>query len=371
MIRTGITGINGFIGSNLRRYLAYFGEGIEIVEFSRDWFDQPDRMDAFLASCDVVVHLAAVNRHPDPGFVEHRNLEISERLLEALERTGHTPDLIFASSTQEDRDTPYARAKRRSRKILAEWARQKGAGFTGLIIPNVFGPLGEPYRHSVVTTFCHQLHTGENPEIIVDAEVSFISVMEVVRVLHAAILSPFRDDEYRLPVMQTIQVSGLLDRLREYHEAYIGRFEIPALHSAFDLELFNTYRSFLPPSAYPFFLKVYSDARGSLAEVVRAGGQGQVFYSVTLPGITRGNHFHLRKVERFCVLKGRAEIRLRRIDSDEVTCIEVSGERPSVVDMPVWYTHSITNTGNEELLTLFWSSEFYDPEDADTWQLKV
>ncbi|MBE0640794.1 MAG: NAD-dependent epimerase/dehydratase family protein, partial [Bacteroidales bacterium] len=179
MIRAGITGMNGFIGSNLRRYLMYFEPKVQVVEFSREWFDQPVKMDEFVRSCDVIVHLAAVNRHPDPAYVEHRNLELSERLLEALQRTGGTPDLIFTSSTQEDRDTPYARAKRHARKSLAEWAERTGAAYTGLIIPNVFGPFGEPYHHSVVTTFCHQLHTGEKPEILVDAEVSFISMMEV------------------------------------------------------------------------------------------------------------------------------------------------------------------------------------------------
>ncbi|MBE0642065.1 MAG: hypothetical protein IH599_08520 [Bacteroidales bacterium] len=166
-------------------------------------------------------------------------------------------------------------------------------------------------------------------------------------------------------------MSKLLVMLKKFHEGYVSRYEIPDLHSPFQVDLFNTYRSFIHPSGFPFLLRLHIDGRGSLAEVIRAGSKGQVFYSVTYPGITRGNHFHLRKVERFCVLKGQAEIRMRRIDSTEIISLEVSGDKPSVVDMPVWYTHSITNTGEEELLTLFWSSEFYDPDDADTWHLMV
>ncbi|HRZ77991.1 MAG TPA: NAD-dependent epimerase/dehydratase family protein, partial [Bacteroidales bacterium] len=298
---------------------------------------------------------------------EARNRDVSARLLESLHRTQARPAIVFTSSVQEEKDTPYARAKRWARLVLADWAMQHGTRCCGLIIPNVFGPFGEPYYHSVVTTFCHQLHTGEEPHILLDAEVAFIPMLDVIRELHALILHPVHDPERRIPAIRTLRVSTLLEMLRGFHESYSGRYEIPSLPTPFELALFNTYRSFIPLPSYPLPLQVHRDLRGSLAEVVRSGRGGQVFFSITRPGITRGNHFHLRKVERFCVLKGEALIRLRRIDQEEVVAIHVNGDQPSVVDMPVWYTHSITNTGDTDLLTLFWSSEFYDPEDADTW----
>ena len=150
------------------------------------------------------------------------------------------------------------------------------------------------------------------------------------------------------------------------HERYTGGV-IPKLDEAIDIQLFNTLRSMIPHEQRPVDLTLHTDERGSLFEAVKADGGGQAFLSSTKPGITRGNHFHTRKVERFLVLKGTAEIRIRRVLTDNVHTFNVDGRTPQAIDIPTLHTHNITNTGNEELQTLFWSNELYDPADPDTY----
>ena len=128
---------------------------------------------------------------------------------------------------------------------------------------------------------------------------------------------------------------------------------------------------FIPKSYFPRNFTKHTDNRGAFVEIMRAGVSGQFSYSTTVPGITRGNHFHTRKVERFAVIKGKASIKLRKVDSDEVIEYLLNGDKPSYVDMPIWNTHNITNIGEEELVTLFWINEPYNPDDADTYFVEV
>jgi UDP-2-acetamido-2,6-beta-L-arabino-hexul-4-ose reductase len=155
--------------------------------------------------------------------------------------------------------------------------------------------------------------------------------------------------------------------MRDRYQAMV----MPPLESALDVRLFNTLRSYLFPAHYPVALTLHIDARGSLFEVVKSNSGGQVFMSTTHPGITRGNHFHTRKVERFLVASGEADIRLRKLFSDEVICFKVRGDAPSYVDIPTFYTHHITNTGQSELVTLFWANEIFDSVDPDTFPERV
>ena len=167
------------------------------------------------------------------------------------------------------------------------------------------------------------------------------------------------------------KVTEVLAKLNNFHRSYAKKGVFPDLSNYFDLCIFNTYRSYLEPEFYPFDLELHSDDRGSFAETVRANSKGQTSFSTTKPGITRGNHFHIRKVERFCVLKGKAIIQLRKICTDKIIEYKLSGQQPAFVDMPVWYTHNIKNIGNEDLYTLFWINGFYDPDNPDTFYEKV
>lgn len=254
---------------------------------------------------------------------------------------------------------------------MAQWAKRNHSRFTGFVIPNVFGPFGSPYYNSVVATFCHQLTHGEQPKIMIDADLQLIYVTELVDLFYKKITSKAEEpDEIRYEVNFTSEnkVSEILGKLESFKKAYFDEHRFPLLNTRFELNLFNTFRSYIDPSDInPVILKKNEDNRGVFIETVKTSLGGQFSFSTTLPGVTRGNHFHTRKIERFVVIKGNAVIELRRIGTSEKMRFELNGEQPSYVDMPVWYTHNITNVGNEELITLFWINEFFDPGDPDTF----
>jgi UDP-2-acetamido-2,6-beta-L-arabino-hexul-4-ose reductase len=163
-------------------------------------------------------------------------------------------------------------------------------------------------------------------------------------------------------------VSDIRSKLLEFKEVYQDKGVIPVLNSTFEYQLFNTYRCYMDIGTYfPRKYTQHTDPRGAFVEIIRLGIGGQVSFSTTVPGITRGNHFHTRKIERFSVIKGKALIQLRRIGTDEVLDFYLDGNEPAYVDMPIWYTHNIKNIGDELLYTNFWINEFYDPEDGDTY----
>jgi UDP-2-acetamido-2,6-beta-L-arabino-hexul-4-ose reductase len=232
------------------------------------------------------------------------------------------------------------------------------------VIPNVFGPFGNPYYNSVIATFCHQLTHNEQPKIDIDGEIKLIYVSELVGEILKQITNPQSpvtsnqspDTTVHIPHTATIKVSELLQKLEGFKSG------------SFDRNVFTTFLCYIDhKSFFPFHLKKNTDDRGSFVETMRLHSGGQVSFSTTVPGITRGNHFHTRKAERFAVIKGKALIELRRIGTTEVLSFELDGDEPSFVDMPVWYTHNIKNIGDEELYTVFWINEFFDADDADTF----
>jgi UDP-2-acetamido-2,6-beta-L-arabino-hexul-4-ose reductase len=236
--------------------------------------------------------------------------------------------------------------------------RWSGARFEDARLPNLFGEHGRPHYNSVIATFCRLLADGAAPRIDEDRTLDLLHATDAAAVLLGL-------DKAAAPVRCSVrQIAG---RLTEFATVYRDG-QIPALVSDFDVRLFNTYRSHCFPAHYPIALPRHSDARGELVEAVKAhGGGGQTFFSTTRPGITRGQHFHLAKVERFLVVRGEAEIALRRVLHDDVVRFRVSGREPAIVDMPTMWAHSITNVGTEDLLTLFWANEVFDPASPDTY----
>jgi len=375
MIKTGITGQAGFVGTHLYNTLGLSPDRYERVPFQDSFFQGEGQLEEFVKKCDVIVHLAAMNRHNDPEVIYRTNISLVHQLIRAMESTGSRPHVIFASSTQEERDNLYGKSKREGRAMLEQWAVTHHARFTGLIIPNVFGPFGNPYYNSVVATFCHQLTHDETPKIDIDCEMKLIYVGELVAEITGRMTEPATDSDpgkavttVHVPHTSRTRVSELLDKLLAFKTGYFAKGEIPSLDTAFDRNLFNTLLTYMDhASFFPFKLKLNTDQRGSFVETVKLNSGGQVSFSTTVPGITRGNHFHTRKAERFAVIKGKALIELRRIGSGEVLSFELDGREPSFVDMPVWYTHNIKNTGNEELYTIFWINEHFNPADPDTY----
>jgi UDP-2-acetamido-2,6-beta-L-arabino-hexul-4-ose reductase len=237
------------------------------------------------------------------------------------------------------------------------------------VIPNIFGPFGRPDYNSVVATFCHRLTHGEQPEIQVDGEVPLLYVGVLCETFLSLIQSGAHDPLYRVQYQPVMKVSELLATLMHFKALYLDQGVIPHLPTLFMVQLFTTFCTYMDlTKVYPMALKAHTDERGAFVETMRLDRMGgQVSFSTTAPGVTRGNHYHTRKIERFAVIKGKAEIALRKIGSEEVLRFELDGAQPAFVDMPIWYTHNITNIGSEDLYTLFWINEFYNPEDPDTF----
>ena len=368
MLKIGLTGQSGFVGTHLYNTLGLHPEEFERVPFKKGYFSNQQQLEQFVSQCDVIVHLAAMNRHNDPQVIFETNIELAHKLVLALEFTQSKAHVLFSSSTQEERDSEYGKSKKAARELLYNWAQESGGKFTGLIIPNVFGPFGHPNYNSVIATFCHKLAHNEAPTIAVDGELKLIYVGELVEVLVTDIRSAKSQAEKLVTHTATAKVSQILSLLEKYKSEYQEKGIIPIIETTFELNLFNTFRCYMDIAThFPVSLVEHTDERGSFVEIIRLELGGQVSFSTTVPGITRGNHYHTRKIERFAVIKGKALIQLRRIGTDEVLDFYLDGDAPSYVDMPIWYTHNIKNIGNEVLYTNFWINEFYDPNDPDTY----
>ena len=380
MINIGITGQAGFVGTHLFNTLGLQPDKFERIAFEDAFFSDKSKLEEFVQSCDVIVHLAAMNRHNDPEVLYQTNINLTKKLIDACEKTNSTPHILFSSSTQEERDNLYGKSKKQGRELFEKWADKNNVQFSGLIIPNVFGPFGNPYYNSVVATFCYQLTHNEQPKIDVDGNMKLIYVGELVD----HIIKEIQKRNTESKIIQSshitilishsteIKVSELLKKITSYKENYFINGTIPNLDNHFDRNLFNTFLCYINHAAFfPLKLKLNSDNRGSFVETLKLNSGGQVSFSTTLPGISRGNHLHTRKVERFVVIKGKARIDIRRIGTDEVLSFALNGEQPSFVDMPIWYTHNITNIGDEDLYTIFWINEHFNLEDPDTFFEKV
>lgn len=375
MIKIGITGQNGFIGRHLFNNLGLHPAKFERVLFTRDFFESADSLDEFVSKCDVIIHLAAINRNDNQEILYETNLSLTSKLLDALNRTKVKPAVIFSSSTQEELNNLYGKSKKEARELIEAWAIENGAPFAGLIIPNVFGPFGKPFYNSVIATFCYQLANNDHPEVKSDNYINFIYVDDLVKqILQKAeyLVTSVKQESVIINATDEIRISELLSILQNFKSQYLNDGNIPSLQSQFEVNLFNTFRSFISlDKLFPRKMTLNTDNRGIFVEIIRLGTGGQISFSTTKPGVVRGNHFHTRKIERFSVIKGSALIQLRKMDSTELFEFHLDGENPAYVDMPIWYTHNIKNTGNEDLYTIFWINEFYNPNDPDTFFLTV
>ncbi len=370
-MKVGITGQAGFVGTHLFNYLG-LEEGFVRVPFEDAYFQEEGKLRAFVRECDVIVHLAAMNRHPDAQVLYETNVRLVRQLITVMEAEQVRPYVMFSSSTQEERDNEYGKSKRAGRALLEDWAERNRASFTGLVVPNVYGPFGRPNYNSFIATFCYKLTHGETPEVLQDSAVNLIYVGNLCQhIIHKikqySQTNPMVECDW-VPFDFVKKVTDVLALLQHYKALYFDCGYIPELKDKNEVNLFNTFCSYMNfKEIYPRQLVKHADNRGVFVETVKLGIGGQVSFSTTVPSVTRGNHYHTRKIERFTVIKGKARIQLRKVGTDEVLNFELNGDAPSYVDMPVWYTHNITNIGNEELYTQFWINEWYDPQDGDTY----
>jgi UDP-2-acetamido-2,6-beta-L-arabino-hexul-4-ose reductase len=368
MIKVGITGSNGFIGYHLYQTLQLYKNEFVLMDFNRSFFNDVLNLDSFVSSCDVIVHLAALNRHDDLNFIFDTNIKLVKLLIDSLERTGSKSHLIISSSSQEELDNLYGQSKKEGRLLLSKWANQNSGRLTGLIIPNVFGPFGRPYYNSVIATFCYKISRSEKPQIEKDGKLKLIYVGDLVEEIVKLIKIKDNTHELVIPYKTEIKVSEIYDLLQYFRLTYQDKLEIPILRNDFEQKLFNTYRCYMEIATYfPKKFIQHSDDRGFFVEIARLGIPGQTSFSTSKPGITRGNHFHTRKIERFAVIKGKALIQLRRIGTEPVYNFYLDGNNPAYVDIPIWHTHNIKNIGDDTLYTIFWINEPFDPNNPDTY----
>jgi len=372
MLRIGITGQAGFIGTHLLNTIGLQPEDFKIVDFKKEYFNDENELNNFISQCDVIVHLAAMNRHNDPQIIYDTNLGLVKKLISSLEVSKSKAHVIFSSSTQEDKDNLYGKSKKEGRELMVKWAKKSGGKFTGMIIPNVFGPFGHPNYNSVIATFSHKIARNEIPVVEIDSDMKLIYVGELVETILTEIKENKGNNLVKVKHTSESTVSKILSLLTSFKEQYQDKGIIPMINNTFELNLFNTYRCYIDIKNYfPVKFTKHTDPRGSFVEIIRLGIGGQVSFSTTASGVTRGNHYHTRKIERFAVIKGKALIQLRRIGTDEVLNFYLDGNEPSYVDMPIWYTHNIKNIGDDILYTNFWINEFFDPNDPDTYLLEV
>ena len=363
----GITGVGGALGRYLALHYQYRRE-MHVLPLDRAGFNDPTRLRDVVKRSDILLHFAGVNRAPD-AEMEHANPNLARALVDALRETGARPHLVYATSTHEANDSVYGRSKRAAGDLLEAWANAAGAPITRLVLPHIYSELTRPNYNSGIATFCSKVAAEEQPTIMVDAEIYPLHASQMCDVIDAALVQG--GSSRATPLGAPWLMSVLLHDIRTMHDLYRHQLIVPDLRAPGHLHLFNSYRAHLYPHGFPVHPKLHSDDRGNLFESVRELNGGQSFISTTKPGITRGNHFHFHKVERFCVLRGEASIAMRPMAGGETVTFHVSGAAPCYVDMPTLWTHNITNTGTSELLTMFWTHEIFDPESPDTYFVPV
>jgi UDP-2-acetamido-2,6-beta-L-arabino-hexul-4-ose reductase len=368
MLKIGITGQAGFVGTHLYNHLGLYPDLYERILFDDAYFDSDTKLRCFVKQCDIIVHLAAMNRHENQQVIYDTNLALVKKLIVAMNVEQVIPHILFSSSTQETLNNLYGQSKLEGRQLLEEWAKRNGANFTGLVIPNVFGEFSQPNYNTFVATFASKLINGEQPQIMIDNDVKLVYVGSLCRF----IIDQFKNkgiQRIEVPFDFEQKVSAILSQFERFKKFYFEKGFIPFLANQHEINLFNTFRSYIPLRCIK--LTRHADERGFFVETIKLGIGGQVSFSTTKQAVTRGNHYHTRKIERFTVIKGKALIQLRKIGTDQVYEFYLDADEPAYVDMPVWYTHNIKNIGTEELYTQFWINEWYDPNDGDTYFEKV
>ncbi|MBN1394324.1 MAG: NAD-dependent epimerase/dehydratase family protein [Pirellulales bacterium] len=367
-----ITGAKGFLGRNLAAALAA-RDDIRVLKFDID--NTEAELQRGIAEADVIFHLAGVNRPKDVAEFDSGNAGSTELLCRLLENAGRSTPVIFSSSIQAERDNPYGNSKRRAENALREYARRSKAKIAIFRFKNIFGKWCRPNYNSVVATFCHNI-ARDLPIDISDPQraLELVHVDDAIAAMSAEMDNPREHPEGVVapdPIPSySLTLGDLADRIR-FFRAMRKTMQTPDFSVRFNRQLYSTYLSYVEPRQAAYGLDIKRDPRGSLAEFIKSPHFGQIFVSRTVPGVTRGNHFHRVKTEKFLVLSGEGLIRLRRIDDGEIHEFRVRGEDYRVVDIPPGFTHSITNVGETEMVTLFWASEVFDSNRADTYFMPV
>lgn len=369
-MRILVTGSNGFVGKNLIAELRSKGyEELYLYDIDTD----PKLLDSYTKDCEFVFHLAGVNRPKDQEEFMQGNFGFTDTLLASLRKNNNTCPVLITSSIQAELDNPYGRSKKAGEDLLFSYAKETGATVHVFRLPNVFGKWCRPNYNSAVATFCHNI-ARDLPITVNDTEVvmNLVYIDDVVE----AFLSALKGDVVKedgfctVSTVHTVKLGRIVELLRQFRESRTS-LSVPDMSDSFGKVLYSTYLSYLPDNQFSYPLKMNIDNRGSFTEIIRTAERGQFSVNISNPGITKGNHWHHSKNEKFLVVSGKALIQFRKIGTTEVIDYHVSGEKLEVVDIPPGYTHNIINEGEGDLVTFMWANEPYNPDRPDTIFEKV
>lgn len=377
-----VTGARGFVGRNLVSQLRNIREGkaknyaispdLNVFEYDID--SNPAELDTYCKEADFVFNLAGVNRPKDQSEFMKGNFGFATTLLDTLKKYGNTCPVMISSSTQAALDNPYGESKRAGEQLMFDYAKETGAKVLVYRFPNVFGKWCRPNYNSAVATFCHNI-AHDLPIQVNDPTVvmNLVYIDDVVDELIAALSGQeYRKGDYcEVPVVHTITLGNIVALIKSFKDMP-DNLSVPDLGDAFTKKLYSTYLSYLPKEKFAYPLKMNVDNRGSFTEIIRTSDRGQFSVNISKPGITKGQHWHHTKNEKFVVVKGHGLIQLRKIGSEDVVEFEVSGDRIEAVEMIPGYTHNIINLSEtEDLVTFMWCNECFDPDKPDTYFEKV
>jgi UDP-2-acetamido-2,6-beta-L-arabino-hexul-4-ose reductase len=372
-----VTGWKGFIGQNLLQMLSRIDD-IVILRFDVD--DDIAALHKALSVADFIFHCAGINRPKNEDEFTEGNVNLTKTMLQMLGELQRTPAILLTSSTQAEHNNPYGVSKRQAEELLIAYHERTGAPVHIYRLTNVFGKWCRPHYNSVVATFCHSIARNKEIEISdVNKEVLLVYIDDVVHRFIESYKTNEREPHSLYEQVEPIYKVTLGDLANKIYSFRNMRtsLELPDFSDPFARCLYATYLSYLQPDDFAYPLIQKKDARGELAELIKSSPIGQIFVSRTRPGITRGDHFHDTKVEKFIVVEGDAIIRFRLISNEvsghpqSVIEIPVSGKDFVVVDIPPGYTHSIENIGMHDLVVLFWSDEIFMPQCPDTYPARV
>lgn len=369
-----VTGANGFIGKNLIAQLKNEGYN-EIFEYDRE--TDIEKLEFFCKEADFVFHLAGVNRPDDNSEFMKGNFGFTSILLNLLKKYNNTCPVMISSSIQAELDNPYGISKKAGEDLIKEYSKDTGTKTLIYRFPNVFGKWSRPNYNSAVATFCHNIARDipikvNDPDVIMN----LVHIDDVVRDLISVISdkSDIKNENqknfYEIKTVYTERLGDIANLIYSFRDSRNDK-RIPDMSDEFTKKLYSTYLSFLPEDSFSYDLKMNKDDRGSFTEFIKTPGRGQVSVNISKPGITKGNHWHHTKNEKFLVVSGNGVIRFRKIDSDKIIEYFVNDKQMQVVDIPTGYTHNIENLGKKDMVTIMWANEEYDPDSPDTYFLEV
>lgn len=366
-----ITGSKGFIGKNLIVRLKQ--EGIhELLEYDID--TPQELLESYCEICESVIHLAGINRPESEEEFMRCNCDFIKELIEKLKKAHNKAPIIVTSSIQAEQNNLYGKSKKAGEEILIKYAEETESRVCIYRLPNVFGKWCRPNYNSAVATFCYNI-ARDLPITVTDPNISLqlVYIDDVVEEIMCALENKntaYEKYYYKVYKVYTATLGEIIKILYDFKASRVS-LEVPDISNEFIKTLYSTYTSYLPEDEFKYPLIMHEDERGSFTEIIKTLEKGQFSVNIVKPGIIKGNHWHHTKVEKFLVVYGKCCIKFRKIGTDKVITYHISGEKLEVVDIPVGYTHSISNEGKQDLIIFIWCNECFAPEHPDTYYEEV